>query len=75
MDEAPSPCVGLCQMQPDGSLCKGCFRTLDEISQWRDLDQAARQAILSILPQRKQDQTKNCFRYKNIYSVLIWRKG
>ena len=30
----PSPCVSVCRMQADNSLCLGCFRTIDEIIAW-----------------------------------------
>jgi predicted Fe-S protein YdhL (DUF1289 family) len=28
-------------------LCMGCFRTMDEIQNWWDLDDASKQAIVS----------------------------
>jgi predicted Fe-S protein YdhL (DUF1289 family) len=30
----PSPCIGICQMDSNTGLCKGCDRTLDEIIDW-----------------------------------------
>ena len=30
----PSPCVSVCSMDPDSGLCRGCFRTLEEIADW-----------------------------------------
>jgi predicted Fe-S protein YdhL (DUF1289 family) len=30
----PSPCVSVCSMDPDSGLCRGCFRTLEEIANW-----------------------------------------
>ena len=30
-----SPCVNICQMDEISGLCRGCFRTLDEIHSWR----------------------------------------
>jgi predicted Fe-S protein YdhL (DUF1289 family) len=29
-----SPCINVCQMDDMTGLCRGCFRTLDEISGW-----------------------------------------
>lgn len=41
----PSPCVSVCRMSADGSLCEGCFRTIDEIRHWSVADDATRRAI------------------------------
>ena len=30
----PSPCISVCQMHPRTGFCIGCFRTMDEISDW-----------------------------------------
>ncbi|MES2841487.1 MAG: DUF1289 domain-containing protein [Pseudomonadota bacterium] len=30
----PSPCISVCEMDEAKLSCKGCFRTLAEISQW-----------------------------------------
>lgn len=40
-----SPCIAVCSLNDD-SLCIGCWRTVDEIAEWRDLDDAARRAVL-----------------------------
>ena len=50
---ARSPCINLCQMDPHSGLCRGCARTLAEIAAWAQLDDAGREAILAILPQRR----------------------
>jgi predicted Fe-S protein YdhL (DUF1289 family) len=33
--------------------CRGCFRTLDEIICWRDMNPAQQRAILRLLPHRE----------------------
>lgn len=33
-EAVPSPCIGICRMDPDTGLCEGCQRTLDEIARW-----------------------------------------
>lgn len=43
--ELPSPCVGVCRIDPDTGLCQGCWRQLDEIARWRDLGRTARLAV------------------------------
>ncbi|MDD2886080.1 MAG: DUF1289 domain-containing protein [Dechloromonas sp.] len=50
---AASPCINLCQMDPANDLCRGCFRTLDEIARWSTLPAAAKTAILAELPARQ----------------------
>ncbi|MFP4138088.1 MAG: DUF1289 domain-containing protein [Halomonas sp.] len=40
-----SPCVRICRMAPDGGLCEGCGRTLDEIAAWGRLDEDGREAV------------------------------
>jgi predicted Fe-S protein YdhL (DUF1289 family) len=47
-----SPCVGICTMESTTQLCTGCKRTLVEIAQWSQLDNAQRAAIMKRLPGR-----------------------
>lgn len=51
-DEIESPCVKLCVVHPEERLCVGCFRTIEEISQWSRLTPAARAAVIADLPER-----------------------
>ena len=48
----PSPCVSVCRMTEDRSLCEGCFRSLDEIRRWSGLDTQARRVVWARLLQR-----------------------
>ena len=48
----PSPCVSVCRMTEDSSLCEGCFRSLDEIRRWSGLDTQARRVVWARLLQR-----------------------
>lgn len=45
MSDTPSPCVGVCRYAAHGRWCEGCGRSPQEISDWRDLDEAARRRI------------------------------
>ncbi|WPB57968.1 DUF1289 domain-containing protein [Xylophilus sp. GOD-11R] len=45
----PSPCISICRMNDDRSLCQGCMRSLDEIRAWSTADAAARRAIWRLL--------------------------
>lgn len=44
-DVVPSPCVSICKMNADRSLCLGCYRSIDEIRAWSKGDNAMRLAI------------------------------
>ena len=48
----PSPCISVCRMNAEGSLCEGCFRTIHEIRAWAQADSAQRMAIWAALAQR-----------------------
>jgi predicted Fe-S protein YdhL (DUF1289 family) len=48
----PSPCVSVCRMNPGTGFCEGCWRTIDEIAAWSQLDDQAKQAILVRLDER-----------------------
>lgn len=41
----PSPCVSICRMQADNSLCLGCFRTMDEIIAWGRMEESGKRAV------------------------------
>ncbi|MGQ0546961.1 MAG: DUF1289 domain-containing protein [Betaproteobacteria bacterium] len=47
-----SPCVKVCQMDPQRGLCLGCARTLDEIAGWASMQASERDAVLAQLPAR-----------------------
>jgi uncharacterized protein len=53
-----SPCIKVCQMDPERDLCLGCARTLDEISRWARMTDAERARITAELPRRKLDVAK-----------------
>ncbi len=52
-DEVPSPCVRICVVDETRDICRGCYRTLDEISKWASYTHAEKLALLSELAQRK----------------------
>ena len=49
-----SPCTKVCVMDLETSLCKGCYRTLDEIGRWGSMSDAERDAVMLILGKRKE---------------------
>ena len=38
----PSPCVSLCTLDDARTYCRGCGRTVEEITRWREMDTAER---------------------------------
>lgn len=44
-ENAPSPCVSVCQMDAVSGWCAGCLRTLPEIAAWSQLDEDAKRAV------------------------------
>jgi hypothetical protein len=49
----PSPCTGVCRIDPHDGLCAGCLRSLDEIAAWPALDAAGRLALWRQLRARR----------------------
>ncbi len=52
-DPIESPCLNICRIEPASRLCIGCWRTIDEITQWSRMTAQERRAIIEELPQRK----------------------
>ncbi len=40
-------------MDLDTHMCRGCYRTLEEIGRWGAMSDAEREAVMAQLPQRK----------------------
>ena len=49
----PSPCISVCRIDPQTSLCEGCTRTLEEIATWSRLDTDARIAVWDRIEARR----------------------
>lgn len=50
----PSPCIGVCQLEPETGLCTGCLRTGAEIAAWPAADDRERLAIVQELRARRR---------------------
>ena len=50
-----SPCISVCAMDEETGYCRGCFRTLREITEWENYDNARKQQIIDSLPFRHPD--------------------
>jgi len=55
--EVASPCVRNCCLDDD-DVCLGCFRHMDEILAWQQLDVRAKKTVLSQCQQRKEQRGK-----------------
>jgi predicted Fe-S protein YdhL (DUF1289 family) len=53
----PSPCVSICQMDPQDGVCLGCYRTRAEIAAWGSMGQDDQLALLDILRGRRATAT------------------
>ena len=52
-DLVESPCVRECVVDAASGWCRGCYRTLAEISYWTSFTPAQQRALLDQLEQRK----------------------
>lgn len=51
-DEIESPCMKVCVIHPAERICTGCFRSIDEITQWSRMTPDARRRVMAELPDR-----------------------
>lgn len=49
-----SPCVGVCQLDPETGYCIGCQRTGDEIMAWPSASDGERRRILEQVDDRRE---------------------
>lgn len=54
-DAAASPCINVCTLDEALGVCRGCFRTIDEISAWSRVANDQRLRILAAAAQRRQE--------------------
>lgn len=47
-----SPCVMVCTIDEKSGLCLGCYRTMDEIAEWRRMGESNRVRLISELALR-----------------------
>jgi len=48
-----SPCINVCRIHAERAVCRGCYRTLDEIAEWSQLaDQDKRRVVAELAVRR-----------------------
>jgi hypothetical protein len=50
----PSPCIGICELDPRTDTCRGCRRTRAEIAAWSTATPAEQRAIIRRVEQRQR---------------------
>lgn len=51
-----SPCISVCVLDED-EMCQGCYRTLEEIGQWGNCDDAGKQRIVNKALERQAQES------------------
>lgn len=54
LPDIPSPCVGVCAVNPVSGHCVGCLRSIEEIGAWPRASNEERLAILNELKERRR---------------------
>lgn len=54
LPEIPTPCVGICRLDPETGLCQGCLRSGAEISVWPMASNEQRLEIVQRLRERRR---------------------
>jgi predicted Fe-S protein YdhL (DUF1289 family) len=49
-----SPCINICILDEEHGVCRGCYRTLDEIGAWSQYSAEQRQRIMTTLDVRRE---------------------
>ena len=64
-----SPCISICKLNKSTGFCDGCFRTINEISQWPSMTDLERMSLLETLRQRQGIKRRVNRRQKNNKSI------
>lgn len=51
-----SPCIGVCIMDGDNGYCRGCYRTMVEISSWLLFSPAERAQVHAAIARRRDGE-------------------
>ena len=53
----PSPCISICQIDPETGNCLGCYRSRQEIAKWPTMSTDEQADLLEALKQRRAART------------------
>ena len=53
----PSPCISVCQIDPETGNCLGCYRSRQEIARWPAMSRDEQAKLLQALKQRRSEKT------------------
>ena len=53
IDSISSPCIGVCQYSEE-DICRGCYRTFEEIAKWSSISEEERLDIMKTLDERSK---------------------
>lgn len=56
MTDPPSPCIAVCVLDPASGYCRGCFRTIAEITAWVTMPAAEKRRVLDTLDRRRLEK-------------------
>jgi predicted Fe-S protein YdhL (DUF1289 family) len=57
IEDIVSPCIGVCAMNDVTGFCHGCYRNIEEIREWWNMTDEAREKVMTELDQRMADNT------------------
>ena len=52
----PSPCISICQIDPETGNCLGCYRNRQEIARWPSMEPNEQAQLLQALKERRADK-------------------
>jgi predicted Fe-S protein YdhL (DUF1289 family) len=55
-----SPCKSICVLDTQGILCIGCFRTVDELTDWYKLPLSEQERIMEECKTREEQYNGKC---------------
>ncbi|MDE2417925.1 MAG: DUF1289 domain-containing protein [Burkholderiales bacterium] len=59
-ENIPSPCISVCKMTADGTVCQGCLRSIDEIRDWSARTDQEKKTVWARIEARLQTQPGAC---------------
>ncbi len=58
----PTPCIGVCELDEESGLCRGCARNVEEIEVWQQADDIEKLAIWDAIAERRPALAMSAYR-------------